>query len=121
MKCKLRGANTHRTSDAVSPGAIKTLQVARFPADYSALCNCMMSDGKMRPEDCDGITVYNGENVEVAQFSGKQFRAQQSEDGGITVWSLPGATQDRAFNLGNALRALNEKNDAFWRSRYEEE
>jgi hypothetical protein len=120
MKCK-PAVNVHRTRDEASPAVAKIRQVAAFPAGHSAVCNCSASGGKMKPENCDGLCVYDGDNVEVARFSGKQFRAQQAEDGGIVVFSMPGATQDQAFNLGNALRALNEKNEEFWRSRYEEE
>ncbi len=122
MRCNPKmKIEAHRTKDEVSPAATKVLQVAAFPSDHSAICNCSASNGKMKPEDCDGLCIYDGDNAEVAQFKGKQFRAQSAEDGGIRVYSMPGATQDRAFNLGNALQALNEKNEAFWRSRYDEE
>ncbi len=118
MKCKWRGANTHRTRDEVSPAAIKTLKVAAFPAGHSAVCNCAASEGKMKPEDCDGLCVYDGDGNEVAKFSGKQFRAAQNADGGILVYSMPGATQDRnsrpCRDHSERLAALNTANVDYW-------
>ena len=117
---KWRGANHHRTRDEVSPAAIKTLQIARFPAGHSAVCNCAASAGKMKPEDCDGLCVYDGDNNEVARFTGKQFRAQLSDDGSIVVFSMPGTTQDRrcrdTTSHSERLRQVNLANDAFWKS-----
>jgi hypothetical protein len=126
MMIKWRGANHHRTRDEVSPAAIKTLQVARFPAGHSAVCNCAASGGKMKPKDCDGLTVYNGDNAEVARFTGKQFRAQQSDDGGIIVFSMPGSgmrTGDVLTSTEMMLRiaAINKANAKFWRLNDEEE
>lgn len=122
MKCKWTGATTHRTKDQASPAAIKALQVARFSSDHSAVCNCMRSGGKMKSEDCDGLTVYNGDNVEVARFTGKQFRGHQAEDGSIVVFGMPSAKraatsdkQPRGECAG--LRAMNAANARFWAKR----
>ena len=121
MKCQRRGANFHRTRDAASPGAIRSLQVAKFPAGHSAVCNCVASLGKMKPEDCDGLCIYDGDNAEVARFKGKQFRAEQTDDG-ISVWVWPTTkTQDRACrDHSERLAAMNARNNSFWAGRNEQ-
>jgi hypothetical protein len=123
-RCQWRGANTHSTRDQVSHGAMKSLQVAAFPAGHSAVCNCSASEGKMKPEDCDGLCVYDGDNSEVARFTGKHFRAQQGEDGGILVYAMPTAqTQDHTDVAvidrdmsahAKRLAGINRANDDFW-------
>jgi len=119
MTCRWKGINCHRTTDAVSSGAAKSLQVAKFPAGHSAVCNCVASNGKIPPEDCDGLCVYDGNNAEVAKFTGKRFRAQQNEDGSISVWRLPDQmTEDRSArpcrDHSARIAAMNAKNADFW-------
>ena len=121
MRCRAlqKRIDTHPTQDAATEAAAKILQVGKFPAGYSAVCNCSASNGKMKPADCDGLCVYDEDGEECARFKGTQYRAQLGADGGILVYSLPGATKDRAFNLGNALAALNRRNEDFWRNKNE--
>jgi len=118
MICKWRGINHHRTSDAVSSGAAKLLQIAKFPVGHSSVCNCVASNGKIAPEACDGLCIYDGDNAEVAKFSGRQFRAQQNEDGSISVWALPNTqTRDRercCRDHSVRLAEINARNSQFW-------
>ena len=124
MTCRWRGINHHRTTDAVSEGAAKTLQVAKFPAGYSSTCECVASGGKISPEDCSGLCIYDMDGNEIAKFKGTRFRAQQNQDGSISVWALPSSmTQDRRFcrDLSARLAAMNQANSDFWRRSDEEE
>jgi hypothetical protein len=115
MKTMYRGStNFHSTHDSISEGAAKALKVAAFPSDHSAICECAASGGKLSPSDCNGLTVYSGDNDEVCHFSGKQWRARQADDGTIEIYRVPfKQTQD-----GTCCRAMlvgiNKKNSAFW-------
>jgi hypothetical protein len=109
--------DAHRSRDAVSDAAAAALQVARFPPGYTAQCNCTASNGKMQPEDCDGLCVYKPDGSEAADFNGREYRLAPGDDGGVVVYCMPGATrdEDRLFELRDALVRLNRLNAEFWR------
>ena len=129
MRCKWQGANTHQTRDEVSPGAVKTLAVATFPAGYSAACECKLSQGKVSAEDCSSISVFDESGTPVAHFKAKKYRMGQNESGEIVIYAMPsGQTQDsntrcgdmRAHGLaahGERLAGINQRNADFWAAR----
>ena len=125
MAIRWRGANHHYTTDAVSPSAMKLFQVGQFPPGYSGVCNCMASNGAMKSEDCDGLSVYDAEGYKVVQFWGEQFRGRQDEAGNVAVWVVPRVmtqTQDHrpcrdTGAHGERLAELNARNSEFWARR----
>jgi hypothetical protein len=106
--------NFHSTRDSISEGAVKALKSAVFPSDHSAVCNCAASGGKMKPEDCDGLGIYDGDNAKVASFHGRNWRAQQADNGAIEVYKIPGKQTQDGTCCRAALVAMNRRNEQFW-------
>jgi hypothetical protein len=116
--------SVHRTLDSKSVSDAATNgRVALFPSGHYAVCNCEASEGKMKPEDCDGLAVYDAAKKEVARFSGRQFGATTASDGSVVVFKVP-QTQDSEtkgtsqFGLrgGIAIDELNRLHTDFYRS-----
>jgi hypothetical protein len=120
MTIRWKGTNHHPTHDAVSVGAAKALAqayIAKFPAGHGTACECVASGGKVAPEDCSYICVYDPDGNEVARF-GRQFRAVQADDGSIAVWKVPSTqTQDRQScrDHSERLARLNQQHAEYYR------
>ncbi|HUO25858.1 MAG TPA: hypothetical protein VMU61_09330 [Candidatus Aquilonibacter sp.] len=112
FKLKIGTVSVHRTKDEASPAVQKMRQVGAFPAGHAVLCECQASEGKVKPEDCSYLCVYDSDGDEVARFTGRQFRAAQDRDGSINVYAMPRSTQDRARR--NELARLNARHTKFW-------
>jgi hypothetical protein len=98
---------------AFSDAAVKALQTAVFAPGHRAACECVASGGKLSPEDCNGIRVFDAKDAEVAHFVGKGFHARPDSEGRIVVFRLPvGQTQD-AGKL--TLKKLNEWHLEFYK------
>jgi hypothetical protein len=85
----------------------------------------------MKPEECDGWCIFDGDGNEVARFTGKQFRARQGESGEIVVYAMPvsssAQTQDNDYRPcrdttahAQRLAGVNQRNQDFWRARAED-
>jgi hypothetical protein len=85
-RCQER--RTHLTRDtivSVSDAAAKQLMQGSFPKGYRVSCDCMESGGKMKPEDCENLNVYDSEGKPSAKFSVADFQAAQADDGRIII------------------------------------
>lgn len=85
----------HYTGDSsvigVTDAAAQALLAAKFPKGHSIGCDCGESKGKIKPEDCEGINVRDGEGKLIARFGTKEFSGQQTDDGTILIYRRPGA------------------------------
>jgi hypothetical protein len=111
-----------------SEDAASVVQVAKFPSCHGASCNCFARGDEK--ENCDGVTVYNGDEP-VAAF-GKGHGATRGPDGSVLVYRVAKSTgtQDAVIdNIVEVMRArlaafrepdpriaaLNRANEALWR------
>jgi hypothetical protein len=115
-RCQNRVTSAHTRDCAwLSPGARHALQVATFPATFSASCECQRSQGRIDPSDCKGWTIFGPDGREVATF-GPDFTVAPDETTGaiLVMHKSPQrltATQDHAIRM----KRINERNKAFWR------
>jgi hypothetical protein len=117
-RCAQRRITLHSaTFDGFSDEAATTLQVARFPAGHTTICDCLASGGKINEADCAGLTVSDSAGKEVARFSGAQFKAKQSLDGGIIIFRIPVSQRKLTEVQDNARRIhqLNLEHERFYR------
>ena len=113
-RCSEQPINLHsKTLDSlISDAATKALQTAVFGPGHRAACECIASGGKISPEDCNGIRVFDAKDTEVAHFAGKGFHARPDSEGRIVVFRVPVGTQD-AGKL--TLHKLNQWHLEFYR------
>jgi hypothetical protein len=99
-----------------SDQAATALQVARFPAGHTAICDCLASEGKIESADCAGLSVSDSAGKQVARFIGQQFQAKQSDDGGVVIFRIPIGQRKLTEVQDNARRMheLNEIHRAFY-------
>ena len=112
-RCQQRPIHHHHTQDScsVSDAAAKALAQAHFPAGHSAICDCMASDGKIKPEDCENLNVNDSDGKTIARFSTREFSAKQNDDGGILVYRRPSLQKDS----GLTLHRLNQIHAEFYK------
>jgi len=75
--------NVHHSADAAPARLIQS-----FKPGYKAVCDCRASGGRIEPGECGGLRVFNPHGFPVAVFRGRWYRAVQTHDRNLTVYSL---------------------------------
>jgi hypothetical protein len=77
----------HHDADEIRQaiGLDRLRQMAKYPRGYSVSCDCQR-DG-IAPELCEGLTMLNHRGSPVARFTGRQYVAAQTLDGGVAIFS----------------------------------
>jgi hypothetical protein len=69
--------------------------IGTIPVGHAVLCRCLASEGRISPEHCDGLVVFNSRGRQVGIYRGRQYRAQTREDGRIVIVStFPAANSE---------------------------
>jgi hypothetical protein len=115
-RCQQRGFTCATWDGLVSDQAAAALQIARFPSGHRAVCDCIASNGQIQPSDCAGLTISDSDGKEVARFSGLQFKAKQSDDGGVIIFRIPVSQKKLTETQDHAMRIhkLNEEHAKFY-------
>jgi hypothetical protein len=61
--------------------------VVKIPAGYTVICDCLGSAGRVKIEDCEGLSAVDGQGLRVAVFRGKWYSAVENGDGSVDIFS----------------------------------
>lgn len=86
----LSPVRVHHDADEIRQaiGLDRLRQMAKYPRGYSLSCDCSRNDSDLPfDKDCEGLTMFNRRGKPVARFTGRQYVAAQTLDGGVAVYS----------------------------------
>jgi hypothetical protein len=68
-----------------------------YDCSYSVVCDCVGSEGKILPEECEGLGIFNAAGNQVASYRGRWYRAAATTRNTLTVYSCRPTHIDRRF------------------------
>jgi len=54
---------------------------------YRVRCECVASSGRITPQECNGLVVFDPQGNQVSTFKGKHYSAYGDSSGGISIYS----------------------------------